>query len=335
MASAIWAVTETGSRAAGGALKPISNEVIACGQAVAEALGRPLEAVVLTADGRAAAETAAKKKLQAVRLIGDPKLEPYTPDAFTAALKQAIEAEKPEFVLFPHTYQVRDWVPRLAAELGAGFVSDVIGHRVDGDRPVFVRQPYQGKLNADCVFEGEGPHLASLQSGAYLAEDAASGGAPAGIVEQSVDLAGVEVRTEVMETFQEVENKVDLSRAEVIVAVGRGIGKQEKIGVVEELAQALGGQLAASRPVCDNEWLPMDRQIGSSGQTVSPKLYVAVGISGAIQHLVGMKNSGTIVAINKDANAPIFAISDYGIVGDLFEIVPALTQKVKEVKGAA
>jgi electron transfer flavoprotein alpha subunit len=138
-----------------------------------------------------------------------------------------------------------------------------------------------------------------------------------------------------METFQEVEDKVDLGRADVIVAVGRGIGKQEKIGIVEELAKALGGQLAASRPVCDNEWLPMDRQIGSSGQTVAPRLYVAIGISGAIQHLVGMKNSGTIVAINKDANAPIFAVSDYGIVGDLFEIVPALTEKVKEAKGAA
>ena len=197
---------------------------------------------------------------------------------------------------------------------------------------MFVRQPYQGKLNADCAFVGDGTRIASLQSGAYLASDATDGEG-AEIVPLAVDLSGVSVRTEVLDTFQEVEDKVDLSRADVIVAVGRGIGKEEKIPVVEDLVDALGAQLAASRPVCDNEWLPMDRQIGSSGQTVTPRLYVAVGISGAIQHLVGMKNSGTIVAINKDPNAPIFSVSDYGIVGDLFEIVPELTARVREVKG--
>ncbi|HKY60284.1 MAG TPA: electron transfer flavoprotein subunit alpha/FixB family protein [Gemmatimonadota bacterium] len=330
MAGAIWAVTEVGA----GGLKGISSEVVACGQKLAETLGKPLEAVVIGSGARPAAEKVAARDVAAVRLIDDPALDPYTPDAFTAALRQAILAETPELVLFPHTYQVRDWVPRLAAELEAGFVSDVIEHRFEDGRVVFVRQPYQGKLNADCVFAGGGPNLVSLQSGAYLASDAADGQTPAGIVDQAVDLSGVEIRSQVLDTFQEVEDKVDLSRAEVIVAVGRGIGKQEKIGIVEELAKALGGQLAASRPVCDNEWLPMDRQIGSSGQTVAPRLYVAVGISGAIQHLVGMKNSGTIVAINKDANAPIFAVSDYGIVGDLFEIVPALTEKVREVKGA-
>ena len=331
MAGAIWAVTEIGANG----LKGISNEVVTCGQRLAATLGNRLEAIVIGAGARAAADKVAGKNVAAVRLIDDPALDPYTPDAFTAALRQAILAEGPELVLFPHTYQVRDWVPRLAAELDAGFVSDVIEHRVEDGRVVFVRQPYQGKLNADCVFASGGPHLASLQLGAYLASDTADGQAPATIVDQAADLAGVGIRTQVLDTFQEVEDKVDLSRADVIVAVGRGIGKQEKIGIVEELAKALGGQLAASRPVCDNEWLPMDRQIGSSGQTVAPRLYVAVGISGAIQHLVGMKNSGTIVAINKDANAPIFAISDYGIVGDLFEIVPALTEKVKEAKGAA
>ncbi|HUF89820.1 MAG TPA: electron transfer flavoprotein subunit alpha/FixB family protein, partial [Gemmatimonadota bacterium] len=299
------------------------------------ALGKPLEAVVLGAGVRGAAEKVAAREVERVRLIEDPKLETYTPDPYAAALRRAVEAEKPDYLLFPHTYQVRDWVPRLAAGLDAGFISDVVDFRADGDEPVFVRQPYQGKLNADCAFaEGEGPRLVSFQAGAYLADDAAKGDAPAEVVEQSVDLADVEIRTDVLDTFQEVENKVDLSRADVIVAVGRGIGKEENLGLVEELASALGGQLAASRPVCDNEWLPMDRQIGSSGQTVAPRLYLAVGISGAIQHLVGMKNSGTIVAINKDPNAPIFSVADYGIVGDLFEIVPALTAKVKEARGA-
>lgn len=331
MAGAIWAVTQTEK----GEPKGVSYETIAAGQKLAAALGKPLEAVVLGAGVRGAAEKVAAREVERVRLIEDPKLETYTPDPYAAALRRAVEAEKPDYLLFPHTYQVRDWVPRLAAGLDAGFISDVVDFRADGDEPVFVRQPYQGKLNADCAFAGgEGPRLVSFQAGAYLADDAAKGDAPAEVVEQSVDLADVESRTEVLDTFQEVEDKVDLSRADVIVAVGRGIGKEENLGLVEELAAALGGQLAASRPVCDNEWLPMDRQIGSSGQTVAPRLYLAVGISGAIQHLVGMKNSGTIVAINKDPNAPIFSVADYGIVGDLFEIVPALTAKVKEARGA-
>jgi electron transfer flavoprotein alpha subunit len=330
MAGAIWAVTQLEQ----GEPKGVSYETIAAGQKLAAALGKPLEAVVLGAGARTAAAKVAARKVERVRVVDDPKLDPYTPDPYTAALRLAVEAEKPDYVLFPHTYQVRDWVPRLAAALDAGFVSDVIDLRADGGEPVFVRQPYQGKLNADCVFAGAGTRLVSFQAGAFLADDAAKGESPAEIVEQPVDLSAVEVRTQVLDTFQEVENKVDLSRADVIVAVGRGIGKQENLGLVEELAAALGGQLAASRPVCDNEWLPMDRQIGSSGQTVAPRLYLAVGISGAIQHLVGMKNSGTIVAINKDANAPIFSVADYGIVGDLFEVVPALTAKVKETRGA-
>ncbi|MFN2383603.1 MAG: electron transfer flavoprotein subunit alpha/FixB family protein [Gemmatimonadota bacterium] len=331
MAGAIWAVTECRD----GRLKGVSNEVIACGQALAEALGAQVEAVVLAADGQAAAAEAAGKKLAGVRVIADPRLEPYTPDAFAAALRQAIDAEQPALVCFPHTYQVRDWVPRLAAELDAGFISDVVGHRIEGDRAVYVRQPYQGKLNTDCVFAGPGPHLVSVQAGAYPAAGATAGDAAAPIVAQAVDLAAVPTRSEVLETFQEVENKVDLTRSEIIVAVGRGIGKQEKLPVGEALAAALGAPLAASRPVCDNEWLPMDRQIGSSGQTVAPKLYIAIGISGAIQHLVGMKTAGTIVAINKDANAPIFSVADYGIVGDLFEIVPALTARIRELRGTS
>ena len=330
---AIWAVTETHSREAGGRLKAISNEVVACGQALAREVGKRLEAVVLAID-RKPAETAAALELDRVRLVQDAKLDPYTPDPYVAALHQAIEAEKPDLVLFPHTYQVRDWVPRVSAALDAPFVSDVVGHRVEGERVIWIRQPYQGKLNADVAFKAGPPHLVSLQAGAYPGAGAAAGDAPAEIVQERVDLGEVETRTEVLETFQEVADRVDLGRADIIVAVGRGIGKQEKLPVVEELARALGGQLAASRPVCDNEWLPMDRQIGSSGQTVAPKLYVAIGISGAIQHVVGMKNAATIVAINKDPNAPIFAIADYGIVGDLFEVVPALTEKVKAAKGA-
>ena len=329
MAGAIWAVTEVGANG----LKGVSNEVLACGQKLAEALGKPLEAVVMGAGVRAAAEKTAANKLAALRLIDDPRLEPYTPDGYTAALRQAIEVEQPGLVLFPHTYQVRDWVPRLAGELEAGFVSDVVEYREEDGRIVFVRQPYQGKLNADCAFLGAEPHLVSLQAGAWLASDAAVGDPPAEIVEQAVDLSAVEIRTQVLDTFQEIEDKVDLTRADVIVAVGRGIGKQEKIAVVEDLARALGAQLAASRPVCDNEWLPMDRQIGSSGQTVTPRLYVAVGISGAIQHRAGMQTSKTIVAVNKDPEAPIFAMADFGVVGDLHKVLPQATEEITKRKG--
>jgi electron transfer flavoprotein alpha subunit len=141
-----------------------------------------------------------------------------------------------------------------------------------------------------------------------------------------------QIRTSPEEPFREAAQTVDLSAAEIIVSVGRGIREKENIPVVEELAQALGAELAASRPICDNGWLPMQRQVGSSGQTVSPKVYIAVGISGAIQHLVGMKGSKSVVAINKDENAPIFEIADYGIVGDLFEVVPALTAAVRKAK---
>ena len=234
---AIWAVTQTEK----GEPKGVSYETIAGGQKLAAALGKPLEAVVLGAGVGGAAEKIAARKVDKVRLIDDAKLDPYTPDPYTAALRFAIESEKPDYVLFPHTYQVRDWVPRVAAALDAGFISDVVDLRADGGEPVFVRQPYQGKLNADCAFMGSGPRLVSFQAGAFLADDAAKGDAAAEIVAQPVDLSGVEVRTQVLETFQEVENKVDLSRADVIVAVGRGIGKQENLGIVEELAAALGG----------------------------------------------------------------------------------------------
>ena len=329
MAGAIWAVTQTDK----GRLKAVSLETIAAAQALAEATGGTVEAVVLGSGVDEAAAAAAAKRVDKVLVVDDPALEPYTPDPYVAALRGAVEAETPAWLVFPHTYQVRDWVPRLAAALDAGFVSDAIALQAGDGGPVFVRQPYQGKLNADCRLAGPGPGIVSVQAGAWPADSAAAGDAPAPIERLAIDLAGVASRTEVLETFQEVENKVDLSRADVIVAVGRGIGKQENLAIVEALAQALGGQLAASRPVCDNEWLPMDRQIGSSGQTVAPKLYLAVGISGAIQHLVGMKNSATVVAINKDPNAPIFAVSDYCIVGDLFEIVPELTKRVKEARG--
>jgi electron transfer flavoprotein alpha subunit len=197
---------------------------------------------------------------------------------------------------------------------------------------IYTRQIFQGKINTDVRAAGPSPVFASFQAGSYRADLAEAGETAAPVSALEVDMSGVTIRSVPEEKFQEAKQAVDLTQAPLIVAVGRGIKEKDNIKLVEDLAQALGAEIAASRPICDNEWLPMDRQIGSSGQTVAPKLYLAVGISGAIQHVVGMKNSQTIVAINKDPEAPIFDIADYGIVGDLFEIVPALTSEINKTK---
>jgi electron transfer flavoprotein alpha subunit len=260
-------------------------------------------------------------------------LEAYTADGFCVALKQVIESAKPELVLFPHTYQVRDFAPKLAAMLGKGMIGDCIGYRNEGGKLVFVRQMFQGKTAADVIFVGAAPWFASFQSGAFRADLLVahpSGKAPVNAV--TVSLSAEQIRTKPLDLFKEAKSAVDLTQAPLIVAIGRGIKAPENIPLAEALAKAIGGEIAASRPICDEGWLPMERQIGSSGQTVAPKLYLALGISGAIQHVVGMKGARTIVAINKDANAPIFEIADYGVVGDIFEIMPALTEALEKTK---
>jgi electron transfer flavoprotein alpha subunit len=244
------------------------------------------------------------------------------------ALAALIGAESASLVLFPHTYQTRDFVPVLAARLDRALVTDCTGAKA-GTPPVFTRQMFQGKVAADVTLEGQAPHFATFQIGAFRADAARRGASPAPVrsVAATVDPSAIRQKPEA--PFREAKQAVDLSQAERIVAVGRGIKGQEHLAIAEQLAEALGAELAASRPICDSGWLPMERQIGSSGQTVAPKLYVALGISGAIQHVVGMKGSRTIVAVNKDAEAPIFEIADYGIVGDLFEVVPAMVAALK------
>jgi electron transfer flavoprotein alpha subunit len=189
---------------------------------------------------------------------------------------------------------------------------------------------FQGKLAADVVLQGPMPHLATLQIGAFRSDQVAKGAAAAPVEAIAIEIDASAIREKPEAPFQEGRHAVDLSQAERIVAVGRGIKSQEYLAIARKLAEALGAELAASRPICDAGWLPMERQVGSSGQTVAPKLYIALGISGAIQHVVGMKGARTIVAINKDADAPIFEIADYGIVGDLFEIVPAMVAELEK-----
>ncbi|MCX6629175.1 MAG: electron transfer flavoprotein subunit alpha/FixB family protein [Candidatus Solibacter sp.] len=314
----------------GGAWNRMSFETLAAAQQLAKELKTTAGAAVLGQGVEALAGELAGKQLEKVFLVEHELLKEYTPDGYTSALRQLVAEVKPEYVLLPHTYQVRDFLPKLATALGTVAVSDVVAHRVDGGGLVLVRQMFQGKVNADVRFTGAAPHFASLQAGAYRADQIVEGSA--GVEKFTPAIAAGDVRTRPAERFRESARAVDLSAAELIVAVGRGIKEAENIGLVQELAHAMGAELAASRPICDAGWLPMERQVGSSGQTVGPKMYMAIGISGAIQHLVGMKGSRTIVAINKDPNAPIFEVADYGIVGDLFQVVPELIEALKKPK---
>lgn len=313
-----------------GAWNRMSFETLAAAQQVAGQLGLTASAAVVGAGVDALAAELASKQLEKVYAVEHDLLRDYTPDGYTVALRQVIEQAKPQLVLMPHTYQVRDFLPKLATSLGKVAVSDVISHRVESGQLVLVRQLFQGKVNADVRFAGDAPHFASLQAGAYRADQAAAGSAP--VEKFAPQLSPDNIRTKPLELFRESARAVDLGAAEIIVSVGRGIKEADNIPLVQKLADALGAELAASRPICDAGWLPMERQVGSSGQTVAPKMYLAVGISGAIQHLVGMKGSRTIVAINKDANAPIFEVADYGIVGDLFQIVPELIDAIQKAK---
>jgi electron transfer flavoprotein alpha subunit len=308
-----------------GKLHKMALEALAAAQQLGTALGEPVFAAVIGG----AAEALAGYKLAKVHSISHDLLKDYTPDGYTIALKQLIEARKPSFVLFPHTYQVRDFAPKLATAMGRVLISDVIGHKIDGGALVLVRQLFQGKINADVRFAGEPPYFASIQAGAFRADTLEVGSAEIETVTPQLEAA--QIRTKPLELFRESQRAVDLTAADIIVSVGRGIKEADNIHIVQALADAFHGELAASRPICDNGWLPMERQVGSSGQTVAPKMYLAVGISGAIQHLVGMKGSKTIVAINKDPEAPIFEVADYGIVGDLFEVVPALVDELKKL----
>jgi electron transfer flavoprotein alpha subunit len=311
-----------------------SFETLVASQQIASASSGSVSAAVVGKGVASLADELAAKKVQEVLAVDHDLLENYTPDAYCIALKQVIESAKPDLVLFPHTYQVRDFAPKLAAMLGKGMIGDCIGFRKEGDKLVFVRQMFQGKTAADVTFVGPGPWFASFQSGAFradLLEANPNGKAP--VAAAKVELKPEDIRTKPLELFKEAKASVDLTQAPLIVAIGRGIKAPENIAQAEAVAKALGGEIAASRPICDEGWLPMERQIGSSGQTVAPKLYLALGISGAIQHVVGMKGARTIVAVNKDQNAPIFEIADYGIVADIFEIMPALTEELQKAKG--
>ena len=307
-----------------GVLNRASWEAVAAAQQLAGA--DPL-IIVQLGSAEAASADLATAGVGEVVVVADPALESYTPDGYLAALVQVIGARPPRMVVIAHTYQARDFVPALAARLNWPLVTDVVGVTPGA---TFLRQMFQGKLVAEVRPTGDGPYLVTMQIGAFRADQVRRGTTPSPLVRLPVAIDASAVRQAPEAPFREAKQAVDLGQAARIVAVGRGIKSLDKLPVAQSLADGLNAELAASRPICDNGWLPMERQVGSSGQTVAPKLYVALGISGAIQHLVGMKGSRTIVAINKDGDAPIFEVADYGIVGDLFEIVPAIVEELKK-----
>lgn len=318
----------------GGKLTRPTWEALAAGQQLAHDTGKVVSAVLLGQGIAGLAAELAAVELQEVLSVDSPLLAQYTADGYALALAEVIRQRHPQFVVFSHTYQVRDFAPKLAAAIDRGLVSDCLGYRKENDRLVFVRQVFQGKFCADVEFVGDGPHLVSFQAAAFREDSVRRGSAPAPVTIVPVVVSAEAIHAKPGERFREAKQAVDLTQAEVIVAVGRGIKAPENLEMIKKLAETLGAEIGASRPICDSGWLPMDRQIGSSGQTVAPKLYIGLGVSGAIQHQVGMKGSRTVVAVNKDKEAPIFEVATYGVVGDLFEIVPPLIEEIKKIKGS-
>ncbi|MEW5978345.1 MAG: electron transfer flavoprotein subunit alpha/FixB family protein [Acidobacteriota bacterium] len=313
-----------------GRAKAISLEALSLGQKLSDELGKPLKAVVIGKESDALAAAASVQAPEVLVAAAD-EFADYTPETYCHVLSEIVRRQSPYLLLMGHTYQAIDFAPRLAATLDRGFIPNCIDCRCEAGRPLFFRQVFAGKLTLQVGCKGEPPYLASVQQGAFGGQEVTSVQG-AKVLRLDVPMPVQLVRRKVLEVFREAEGKVDLSQADIIVAGGRGLGNKEKFQIVLDLAKALGAAVGASRPVTDGGWLPKEHQIGSSGQTVSPKLYIACGISGAIQHTVGMVNSGCIVAINKDPNAPIFSIADYAIVGDVFKVVPVLTELAQEIR---
>lgn len=305
-----------------------SLEAITAAQTIGRDLGLKVAAVLPCDRDCSLAQEIAGYAIEKVIVAKNEKLGTYTPDAYTDAWEQVIKSVQPQYVIMSHTYQVRDFAPKVAARMGREVIGDCIRYRLENNALVLTRRIFLGKLDADVTLGGDAPYFVTFQSGAFRGDSAEKGSAAVEVM--AVEIGDVRMSAE--EPFQEAKASVDLTKSQIIVAVGRGIKSQENISLAQQLAEALGADLAASRPICDADWLPIDRQIGSSGQTVAPRAYIALGISGAIQHTVGMKNAGTIVAINKDSEAPIFDIADYGIVGDLFEAVPVMIDEIRKAK---
>lgn len=317
-----------------GALRPVSRELVAMTLGMGRELGMPVVGLVLGSGAGEAGAVLSELQVDRVIVAEDPVLEGGAPELLASAVGQVIDRESPTFVIGGHTSEGIEFIPRLAVRRDRSLVAACVGYERHGDRVLLTRGIFNSRLRMRVLPRGPSPWFLTLSPGSFPADELETG---PGVEPESLtlDLSGVEVRRRSRGREHAARGAVQLEAADVIVAVGRGIQKEENLPVVQELADALGAPLGASRPVVDAGWLPRDRQIGSSGQTVSPRLYLAIGISGAIQHLVGMQSSRCIVAINKDPDAPVFKVAHYGIAGDLFEVVPELTRMVRELKAPA
>jgi electron transfer flavoprotein alpha subunit len=326
MPSGVLAIAEL----SGTELKKSAFELVGAGRRLAESLGGSISAVVLGDDLAAATEALGRRGVPRVYQVSDPALARYSSDGFSIAIQKVVEKADPEVILLAASANGKDLGPALAARLGAAVVTDAIALDVEDGKVRATRPVYAGKARVAVEPTGS-PVIVSLRPNVF--EPAEEREAKAEEVAVSVDLTGEQIRAVVTEVVEPEVRQVDLTEADIIVSGGRGMKGPENFHLVEGLAEALGGVVGASRAVVDAGWRPHAEQVGQTGKTVSPKLYVACGISGAIQHLAGMSSSKCIVAVNKDPEAPIFKVADYGIVGDVLEVLPALTGAIREKKG--
>jgi electron transfer flavoprotein alpha subunit len=296
---------------------------------LAEGIGADLE-VALLGKGVSALAEALKPKAKRILVVEDARLEAFNADAYKKVLTQLITERKPFLTLIGHTATGMDFAPRLAAHLRMPLASDCIGIEAKDEAFALTRQLYGGKVNAEVSFSKKGPYMITVRPGAFPVVE--KGPLAGEIVSLPSPLTDEGLARRFLQYVEAAAAEVDITQADILVSVGRGIKEAENIPIVKELADALGAVLACSRPVVDKKWLPKGCQVGTSGKTVKPKVYVAIGISGAFQHIAGMKGAGTIIAINKDPKAPIFSVAQYGIVGDLFKIVPVIKDKIKQMK---
>jgi len=310
-------------------IRQVSHEAISLARELTSDSEGVVSALIAGSNLGEAAERLTQSPADVIQVLDHESLAPFDPEVWCTALNEVIRSRQPDLVLMGQTYRNMDLAPRLSARLRTALVTGCTGYRKDSGEVLFVRPMFRGKLNADIRLQSPKPWLVTIQPGAFNVNEAAGS---AQVEHLELEVPPTARSWEPLGTSEVARERVDLSRADVIVGVGRGIKKQENLRLAEDLADVLHAEIGASRPVVDSNWLERDRQIGSSGQTVSPRLYISLGISGAIQHVVGIKNSGCIVAVNNDPNAPIFNLATYGIVGDIEAIVPLLTQHLRQIQ---
>jgi len=312
-----------------GELRDVTWEMLSKGRQLAEGLGADIE-IALLGKGVNPLVEALKPKAKRIFVIEDPRLEAFNAETYKKVLTQLITERKPFLTLIGHTAMGMDFAPRLAAHLKMPLASDCIGIEAKDEVLSVTRQLYGGKVNAEVSFSKKGPYMLTVRPGAFPVVE--KGPLAGEIVSLPSPLTDEGLARRFLQYVEAAVGEVDITQADILISVGRGIKEADNIPIVKELADAVGGALACSRPVVDKKWLPKGCQVGTSGKTVKPKVYIAIGISGAFQHVAGMKGAGTIIAINKDPKAPIFSVAHYGIVGDLFKIVPVIKDKIKGMK---